>query len=202
MNDELLAEHNRLFLQAAAMIQGEIPLHGQPDLPAPDLLQTRKLKSAITLFERVVEMNPTNWSAMWLVGKIYQRFQNTPVALSWFVRSFRVNPSQPDVAREVSICAMEIGRHDVAIAAAERATQIEPNNPGLHSNLALAYLLAGRIPEAQTASRIATEGDPSDTISQTIQSMVQHFAESGLLPPTTTPDLLIFWSHNSPRSQR
>ena len=196
MNEKLIAEHNRLFQEAAELIKGEIPLHGQPDLPEPGWLLTRKLRHAITLFERVLEMNPDNWSAMWLVGKVYQRFRNTSVALSWFERSAQINLSQPDVAREASICAMEIGRTEVAIAFAERAARIQPANPGLHANLALAYLLAGRVTDAQTAVRQALVGDPSDSISQTIQAMVQYFASSGEVPPTSGPSLTKYWNKN------
>src|SRR5258708_18901573 len=151
MTKEVASEHDRLFKKAAAIVEGEIPLLGQPDMPAPDWLMARKLKHALVLFERVLEMNPENWSAMWFIGKLHQRFRHKAEALSWFERSYHVNPSQPDVAREASLCAMEVGYHDMAIVFARRATHIEPTNPGLHANLALAYLLAGRVTHAETA---------------------------------------------------
>ena len=193
ITDEVAAEHDRIFQEARATTEGQIPLHGQSEMPVPGWLLAGKLKHAIALLERVLQINPENWSAMWFIGKIHQRFRNKTEALSWFERSYQVNPSQPDVAREASLCAMEIGRHDTAIAFAHRAVQIEPTNPGLHANLALAYLLAGRIPDAQTAVERALAGASSDTISQTIRTMIQHFATNGHVPPTTTPALLNYW---------
>jgi Flp pilus assembly protein TadD len=113
-----------------------------------------------------------------------------------FEGAYQINPSQPDIAREASVCAMELGRHDAAITFAHRAIQIEPANPGLHANLALAYLLAGHISDAQTSIERALSADPKDAISQTIQAMTQHFAVNGRTPPTTTPALLAYWAKN------
>ena len=193
MNDRLVPEHNRLFKEASTIIQGQIPLHGQPQLPKPSWLLARKLRHAIALYRRVLDINPTNWSAMWLVGKIHQRFHELPEALTWFERSHQTNPSQPDVVREASICAMEIGSAEKAIEYSLRATQIQPSDPGLRANLALAYLLAGRITEAQKSVEEALTIEPRDKISQTIGSMIGHFAANGRVPPTTAPALLKYW---------
>lgn len=194
MTNEEASEHDRLFQEAVAITKNQIPLHGQPDMPVPSWLLAPKLKHAVALFERVLQINPGNWSAMWFIGKVHQRFRNKDEAFGWFERAYQANPSQPDVAREAALCAMEIGRHDAAIVFAHRASQIEPTNPGLRANLALAYLLAGRLPDAQTAIEQALAGAPSDAISQTIRAMVQHFVTNGQVPPTTTPALLKYWS--------
>jgi len=52
---------------------------------------------------------------MWLVGKVHQRLGDPVAALSWFERTYQVNSSQPDVAREASLYAMDIGRGDAAV---------------------------------------------------------------------------------------
>jgi tetratricopeptide (TPR) repeat protein len=196
MTEQQIAEHNRSFKEAASIVSAEILLHERPKMPAPGWWLRRKLKRALKLFERVLQLNPENWSAMWYCGKIDQRFNDHATALSWFERAFHVNPSQPDVAREASMCAMELGRHDEAIRFAHRATQIEPQNPGLHANLALALLLAGRIPEAGNSIERAIVGDPSDKISRNISAIVQHFATTGRAPPPTTPALTAYWGKN------
>jgi tetratricopeptide (TPR) repeat protein len=106
MNDDVISEHNRLFKEASTITQGQIPFHDQPELPAPGWLLAWKLRHAIELYNRVLDINPTNWSAMWLIGKVHQRFRELPEALTWFERSHQANPSHPDVLREASICAM------------------------------------------------------------------------------------------------
>ncbi|MDB6015830.1 MAG: hypothetical protein JWR19_319 [Pedosphaera sp.] len=189
-------EHNRIFEEASALIKNEIPLHERPRMPAPGWFLRRRLKRALALFDRVLELKPENWPAMWLVGKIHQRLGDFNTALSWFERAYQENPSQPDVAREASMCAMNTGRHDVAIVFAHRATQIEPANAGLHANLALAYLQAGRISDAQASIERSIAGDPADKISQTIRAIIKHFATNGRTPPTTTSALLDYWLKN------
>jgi Flp pilus assembly protein TadD len=196
MTEEQRLEHNRVFEEASALIKNEIPLHERPNMPKPGWLLRRKLKRAVSLFERVLQLKPDNWSAMWLVGKVHERLGDNDTALSWFERSYQVNPSQPDVAREASTCAMRVGRHDAAIVFAHRATQIEPANAGLHANLALAYLLAGRVAEAQTSIDRSIAVDQTDKISQTIKTIVQHFVTNGRTPPTTTAALQNYWRKN------
>lgn len=130
---------------------------------------------------------------MWLIGKVHQRLGNTATALSWFERALQANPTDSDVAREASLCALDIGHGEAAIAFAQRASQIEPESAGLHANLALAYLLAGRIPEAQSSIDRSLALDGSDKISQTIHSIIGHFATNGRTPPKTTSELQKYW---------
>ena len=189
-------DHERLFKEAAALIEKEIPLHERRDLPKPGWLLRRKLKRAIALFQRVLEINPGNWSAMWLIGKVYQRFNDYAVALTWFDRAYQINASQPDVAREASMCAMDIGQNEAAIAYAFRGTQIEPGSAGLHANLALAYLLAGRLDEARASVERSLTIDPGDRISQTVKLTIVHFAGNGRTPPSTAPALIAYWQKN------
>jgi tetratricopeptide (TPR) repeat protein len=196
MTEHQRLEHNKLFAEASALIENEIPLHDRPPLPRPGWWLRRKLKRAVLLFKRALDLAPENWSAMWLIGKVHQRLGEEDTALSWFERAYQVNPSQPDVAREASLCAMDVGRCDAAVIYAHRATQIEPDSAGLHANLALAYLLAGRIDEAHRSIERSLAGDASDTISQTIRTIIQHFATNGRTPPTTTAGLQEYWRRN------
>jgi Flp pilus assembly protein TadD len=151
------------------------------------------LERGIELFARVLELNPKNWSAMWLVGKVYQRFGDQSAAFKWFVRAYEVNPSQIDVAREASLCAMSLGRSEEAISYAHRALESQPSNGGLQANLALAFLLAGQLNAAKTFSDKATASGVTDTISQTVSSMIDHFITVGQKTPITTAALEDYW---------
>lgn len=193
MTEAQRIEHDRVFEEASALVTNELLLHDRTPLPLPGWWLRRKLKRALSLFDRVLSLKPDNWSAMWLVGKTHQRLGDVTSALSWFERANQVNPSQPDVAREASLCAMEIGRGDAAVAFANRAVQVEPDSAGLHANLALAYLLAGRIDEASRSIRHSLSSDPSDTISHTINAIVEHFSENGHTPPKLTSELQNYW---------
>lgn len=194
MTEQQRAEHNRCFEEAAALIENEIPLLERPNLPAPGWFLRRRLKRALALFGRVIEINPENWSAMWLAGKVHQRLGDHTAGLAMFEQAYQANPSQPDVAREASMCAMDVGRHDAAIVFAHRAVQIEPASAGLHANLALAYLLSGRIADAQASIERSLGIDPADKISQTVGTVIQHFAANRLSPPPTVNALQEYWS--------
>lgn len=193
MTEKQTEERNRLFQEATNLIKDEIPLHERPDMPKPGFWARQKLKKASTLLEQVLQTSPNSWSSMWFLGKIQQRFEDKAAALSWFEKAYQVNPSQSDVAREASMCAMDIGNHEAAIAFAFRGVQIEPNNAGLHANLALSYLLAGQISNAQASIDRSLALDSNDGISKTIQNIVIHFAANGRKPPEKTDDLLAYW---------
>lgn len=196
MTEQQRLEHNQAFEKASAIVRDKILVHDRPDLPPPGWFLRRKLKHALFLFNRVLELNPDNWPAMWSIGKVHQRLGDSANALSWFERAYQINPSQPDVAREASLCAMTIGRPDAAIIFAHRSVQIEPENAGLHANLALAYLLAGQISDAHASIDRALIADSSDSISKTIRKIILHFAANGRTPPTTTRALNEYWSKN------
>ena len=68
-------------------------------LPRPlDDEGRRRLHDAILLFEEVLRIKPDNSSAMWLLGKIYQRLEDHERGLEWFARAHEIKPDQPDVA--------------------------------------------------------------------------------------------------------
>ncbi len=158
-----IARHDDLYRQACRLIDGLLLLDNRPPTP-PDAAQRQRLDDAVPLFEEVVRINPGNWAAMWLLGKVYQRLEEFETSLAWFARAHRVNPDQPDVAREASIAAMEVGRPEEAIPFCERAIEANADDPGLRANLALALLFSDRPREAQAIAREALSRDPADAI--------------------------------------
>ncbi len=157
------ARHNELYQQACDLIKGLIILDNQT--PAPlDATNRQRLDDASARFREVVRINPKNWSAMWLLGKVYQRLEDYEQGLHWFARAHRVNPDHPDVAREAAIAAMDAGRPDEAIPFCERAIESAPDDPGLRANLALAMLFSNKPYEAEKVARAALARDPGDAI--------------------------------------
>lgn len=186
-------EHNRAFQDGSELVKGELLLTGSRAPACVDQSCRARLERALCLFARVLEINPKNWAAMWLAGKLHQRLGDDSAALAWFSKAHSENPSQPDVAREASICAMALGRSTDAIYYAQRALHSKPSDSGLQANLALAFLLAGRLDEAKTAVVKALAIDASDSVSQTIRSMTDHFADCRKRPPSTTAALDKYW---------
>jgi tetratricopeptide (TPR) repeat protein len=121
----------------------------------------------------VVRINPANWAAMWLLGKIHQRLAEYELGLHWFSRAHRVNPDQPDVAREAAIAAMDAGRPEEAIPFCERAIEVSLDDPGLRANLALALLFSGNPVEAQRIAQEALARDPRDAITAQLVRIIE-----------------------------
>ena len=165
------ARHDDSYRRACGLIEGLILTHGQdPGELEPD--SRKRLDDAIPLLGEVARINPSNWAAMWLLGKVYQRLGDGEATLEWFARAHRVNPTHEDVAREASIAAMEAGRPEEAIPYCERAIESDPDEPGLRSNLALALLFSGRPRDAQAVAAEALRRDPSDAIIRTIVGII------------------------------
>jgi Flp pilus assembly protein TadD len=193
MTPDQIEEHNGAFEQAAQLIEGEIITQGHQPTSGATASVRSKLERALQLLARVLELNPANWSAMWLAGKIHQRLGNQSKAFALFVQAYQINQSQPDVAREASLCAMALGRSEEAIHYAQVAFQSQPSNNGLQANLALAFLLAGRLDEAKISIEKVTARSSADAVSKTVRSMIDHLIAAGEKPPNTTAALEDHW---------
>jgi tetratricopeptide (TPR) repeat protein len=171
-SDQDRSRHNELYEQGCSLIEGLIILNNQ----SPGQLDPRsrqRLEDAIALFVEVVQINPGNWRAMWLLGKAYQRLGEYDPGLQWFSRAHRINPDQPDVAREAAIAAMDLGQPEEAIPYCERAIEAKPDDPGLRANLAVALLFSGRPDEARAVAQEAPRRNPGDEITAHIVRIVE-----------------------------
>jgi tetratricopeptide (TPR) repeat protein len=186
-------EARTLFEAAGALVEKEIIWHERQGAPKPGWFAQRRLRKALRMFERVVELMPESWNSMWLAGKTAQRLGDVEKGFWWMERAYHANAEQVDVAREASMMAMDLGRCDAAIVYAHRATQLEKDDAGLEANLALAYLLAGKLELAQAAIGKSLALDRNDAISKTIAEMVEHFQATGATPPEATRALQEYW---------
>jgi Flp pilus assembly protein TadD len=141
------------------------------------------------LFGEVVQINPANWPAMWLLGKVCQRLGDYESGLGWFTRAHRVNPDQADVAREAAIAAMDTGKPEEAVRFCRRALEVEPDDAGLRSNLAVALLFSGKPADAQTPAREAIRRDPTDTITAGIARIIEEVLSGARPCPRHVRDL-------------
>ena len=126
---------------------------------------------------------------MWQLGKIYQRLGQHDESLQWFYRAFEVNPSQPDVAREAGLAALETGHHRDGACLFISALENSPRDSGLRANLALAYLLDGRLDDALRESELAANQDPSDAVSANVLRLVRDVHAGRRFQPRTVTDL-------------
>jgi tetratricopeptide (TPR) repeat protein len=182
------ARHDELYMQGNKLIEGLMIVGSREPGPLSSH-QRRRLEDAIERFVEVVRINPANWAAMWLLGKIYQRLSEYEQALAWFSRAHRISPDQPDVAREASIAAMELGQPGEAIPFCERAIEAKPDDPGLRANLALALLFSGKPAEAQVVAKEALAQNPADGITSYIVKIIKEVLDGRQSCPHHMKDL-------------
>jgi tetratricopeptide (TPR) repeat protein len=125
----------RLFDRAGAIVQDEILLHERQVMARAGWFLRMRLRRALRLYGRVLELIPESWNSTWFMAKTHQRLGEVERALEWMERAYQVNASRVDIAREASLMAMDLGRRDAAIVYAHRATQIEKEDAGLLANL-------------------------------------------------------------------
>jgi len=164
-------EHDSLYEKGVALSKDLISLDGRPQKELSQA-EREQLNQAIEYFERVIQINSQNLKAMWIIGKIWQRLNEHKTAFRWFVRAHEMDPSQPDVAREASIAAMEVDQPLEAILFCERAIAARPGDPSLKSNLALALLFSGKPKDAQKVARESLKQAPKDQITARLLKLI------------------------------
>lgn len=188
-NPEAAQRFTRNYETAWKLIKGEILVHDADITGPPGWLARRKLKRALTLFDRALEIHATSWQSLWGKGKIYQRLGDVTRAYESFVAAHRLAPEEPDVAREAALAALETGDSAAAIELTEAAIAGSPDDAGLISNLALAYLLDGQPQEALRHADRALQQDPGDTITVTLHVVIKEVVAGDRPCPNTLAEL-------------
>jgi tetratricopeptide (TPR) repeat protein len=149
-----------------------------------------KIKEGIKYLNAVTKINPENWAAFWLKGKAYQALGSPQSAYNEFKKAFDIEKENPDVARELMIEALNLGKGEEGVEIAKHALELKPNNPGLMANLGLAYLINGEIDNAEDITRKAINLDPLDNINKQILYIIEE-VKSGKRPqPKKYSDLM------------
>ncbi len=163
-------EHDVFYSRALELVQFTTTMVAPAQVSG---FKRGKVRRGIRLLDRVMELNPENWNALWVMGKAYQALGDSSKALASFTMSHSINPNSPDIAREASISAIESSQNDVAIAFAERAVQLDPDDPGLRSNLALMYLFGQQLQLAEAQIEQAYAKDPFDKITLNVRKLIK-----------------------------
>lgn len=191
-NDDT-ARHNVHFAKGKSLCKGRILLHGVKPYGPPSYWIRWKLRKAIRCFEAALTIAPDDWPSMFFIGKIQQRLQDQNSAYQWFVLAHEIKPTQPDVAREASLAALDISLIDEAIELCRRAVASSPSDSGLVCNLALAYCLAGRDVDAEKCVVEASSRDPADEITSTVLLFIRDIASGKRNRPKRLCDVFPCW---------
>jgi|SRR5688572_18174237 len=176
---EAQKEAQKLWEKACALTKGELILHENQGRKPPGFWTRLKLKRAVKLFEKVLQLAPNHWNSMWTLGKTVQRLGNERTAFDWFVKAWDQTPRNIDVAREAALSAMHLGLARHAIEYCEEALRLKPDEPGLICNLALALIHDGKPAEALAQAKLAVDRNPKDIVNVNVMRLAAHLLQTG-----------------------
>jgi tetratricopeptide (TPR) repeat protein len=180
---------NRAYERGCALAEREIMTHDSRRRGRPGWFGRRRLRKAVDALRLALSVVPESWPAHWLQGKVHLRLDESRQALECFRRAFEINPGHPDVAREASIAAMEMGDGLEAVRFAEAAVSSNPEDVGLVANLALALLIRGDTDAAAARAADAVARAPEDAISQFVKRVADDVAAGRRPRPENGRDL-------------
>lgn len=181
--------HNRLYKEGCDQIMPYMQLDGTTRNKADSSHSRRELTQGIGNLQRVVQMNPDNWAAHWIIGKAYQALGDSNAACASFASAYAIHKDNPDVAREYMYECLNLGKGVEAVSLALAALRLRPEDPGLKANLALAQLIAGEVDGAIIAVAEAIKLDPTDKITQNLQRCIQEVKAGTRVQPRRISDI-------------
>lgn len=140
-NESIEDRHNRLYKEACALIDPYMRLHGVKRGDASTDRATRDLTKGIDNLKTVVQINPDNWAAYWIMGKAYQAQSRSSEACDAFASAYSMQKGNAGVAREYMFECLNVGKTKEAVELACAALHLRPQEPGLKANLALCLLV-------------------------------------------------------------
>ena len=138
-----------------------------------DSAARKQLQRGCEMLGRVLEVNPSNWTALWFLGTARRCLRELEPAYAAFQCAYALEKSNPDVGRELACICMALGKGEEAVRVSREVLDRNPQDAGLMANYALALLIAGKVSEAEAAIQNSLNLNPEDRITQ---NLAKHIA--------------------------
>lgn len=116
---------------------------------------------ALSVFSRVLEINPTDAATLLDMGSLFQALGDSDTALDYYRRSLEADPEQSVTWVNLGLALESLDRRDEAAAAYESAIAVYRWDALAHMNLGNLYLTSGDPDRALELYRSAVAADPS-----------------------------------------
>ena len=179
------SDHDTLFRRGADLIGPHMLLVDRKPAPHND----HEVRVGIACLDRVLAIDPANWSASWIRGKGLQSLGDHGAAVESFRSAYRMNPAHQDVAREFAEELLETRQFDDAVRVAREVSNRHPDDGGLKANLALALLMDGQVGAAQSSVAEALESDPNDEITKALAKRIVDVGNGSRAQPKSLEEL-------------
>jgi tetratricopeptide (TPR) repeat protein len=126
------------------------------------LHEAGRLDEAQPLYLRFLDEEPSNPTALQLLGLLHSQRGELGAAIDYMRTSLALFPEQAEVANNLGNALSRNGQNDEAIAAYAEAVRIQPRYRDAWRNLGLTQLSAKRYEDAERSLRRCLELDPAD----------------------------------------
>jgi tetratricopeptide (TPR) repeat protein len=117
---------------------------------------------AMAALRPVLEKNPKDSNALYILGIAHQKKAQWPDAEAAFLKVLELNPNFPAVHYQLGICSQQSGQNDKALAFYGRAMELDPSNPDSAYNSGLILFSTSRAAEALVMFEKALALKPDD----------------------------------------
>jgi tetratricopeptide (TPR) repeat protein len=115
---------------------------------AVSALQRGDGATAERICRAIVEANPVQFQALYLLGIVAGQARRPEEALEWFSRAAQAQPGHADIQYNLGVAFGEVARHGDAVGAYERALALDPKRAEAHYNRGVSLDALGNYAEA------------------------------------------------------
>lgn len=156
------------------------------------------LKESIQGLSTITEYNPSNWSSLWMIGKIHQAIKEHEKSYESLFKAYRAimrvgegcEPTlHADIMRELGVECLYTGRFKDAVYYCNLAVEYDMKDYTLWSNVAIAKVFVGDLDAAENWANRALEKMPEDKPAQSTLRIIKEIREGTRSIPTNFEQL-------------
>ena len=181
--------YKAIFGKGAALVKGSIQLDKQT-LGELGFFEKKRLKRALTYFEKASSLAPTNGAPMLFIAKIKQRLGEFESSLEWLKKANSVEPNNLILAIETSAALGRLEKHKEAATVLENACKSHPADPRIWSNLGLSYLMAGETNSAVKTFEYLVQIEPDFPTNKKLFDLASEIALGEKSTPRNEAELI------------
>ena len=129
---------------------------------AAEKVKSGDYDGAVAALGPILEKNPKDSNALYILGMAYQKKARWPEAEAAFLQVRELTPNFPAVHYQLGVCFQQTGEADKALASYARAMELDPSNPDSAYNSGLILFSQSRAAEALALFEKALALAPED----------------------------------------
>ena len=119
-----------------------------------------KFTLAIDLYKKILNINPNNLKAIFLLGTLFAQIKKFKEAEEFLSKLIKINPRIADAHNNLGLVFKELGELDKAETSIKKAIELNPKHADAHNNLGLLFKELGEIDKSKISHEKAIELNP------------------------------------------